>query len=217
MVNYKIYALKEISSSELRYVGITKNSLNKRLNDHLRDKKNKHKYNWISKVGKENIEIFLIEENIASIDEICKKEIEYISKYRKEGNRLVNISNGGDGNFNVEFSDEHKMNISKNHANVKGDKNPMYGKTHTKESISKIKDRISQWVEKGGFTESQLNNLKKTRYGSSNPQAILIESQVIEIRRLYENGYTQKKISLMYNMKEPAIYKIVHRINWKHI
>ena len=27
---------------------------------------------------------------------------------------------------------------------------------------------------------------------------------------------TQKKISLMYNMKEPAIYKIVHRLTWKN-
>jgi hypothetical protein len=216
-MNYKIYVIKEVNSDEIRYIGLTKNSINRRLNDHIRDKKNKHKYNWIKKVGKENIEIVIIEENISSIEEVCVKEVKYISEYRKNGHRLVNISNGGDGNFNFKFSDEHKLNISKNHADVSGNKNPMYGRSHKESSVSKIKDRIAKWLDNGGLTDDQINNIIKSKIGSKNPKAIINESQVIEIREMYKNGITQKEISVIYNINPPMVYKIVHRINWKHI
>jgi hypothetical protein len=60
---YKIYALKEVSSNEIKYIGLTTKSLNERLGRHLRDKKIDHKTNWIKKIGRENIEIILLDDS----------------------------------------------------------------------------------------------------------------------------------------------------------
>jgi DNA-binding CsgD family transcriptional regulator len=60
-------------------------------------------------------------------------------------------------------------------------------------------------------------NSNEIKTGSKNHKAILTENQVIEIREMYKNVITQKEISIIYNINPPMAYKIVHRINWKHI
>lgn len=216
MNNYIIYGLREIGTNEFRYIGLTTKSINDRLRRHLRDKKVDHKTNWIKKVGKENIEIVIIEDGIDTYEKLCEKEIFYISEYRKT-NRLTNIANGGEGWFGMEFTDEHKNNISKNHADVSGDKNPMFGKTHTKETMDKIKSKIENWMNNGGFNESQLRKMSDSKKGQNNNKAKLTSDDVINIRNLFGQGITYKEISNMYSVNKPAIFKIVKRINWKHI
>jgi group I intron endonuclease len=41
----------------------------------------------------------------------------------------------------VKFSKDHKLNISKNHADVSGEKNPMYGKNHKDSTLTLIRER----------------------------------------------------------------------------
>ena len=213
-MNFIIYGLKEKNNTEIRYIGLTTGKLNSRFSRHLSDKKIDHKTNWIKKVGKNNIEIVIIEDNITDIDILHEKEIFYINKYKTEGHKLTNITNGGEGWFNMEFSTQHKKNISLNHADVSGENNPMFGKTHSIESREKIrKFRFSYKI-----TDKSKEKMSSQRKGENNANSKLKKEEVLKIREYYEsNNYGQKELSVMFNIKPAAIYKIVHRLTWKHI
>jgi len=113
---YKVYSLQIKDKEEVRYIGITKHSLNHRLKVHYwhtnwKTKTNKllsHKDKWLNK-NKNNIQIVLLEENINSINEANIKEIQYIKLFKSFGAKLINSTLGGDG--------------------TKGCKNKMKGKT----------------------------------------------------------------------------------------
>lgn len=102
--NYKIpklYVLKDPTTEEIRYVGITIRSLQERLSGHMSDIKsrpelNPHKTNWINKLLSEGKlpEISLVAE-YDTIEEAKSAEIEYISKYKEEY-KLINYTIGGD-------------------------------------------------------------------------------------------------------------------------
>jgi hypothetical protein len=101
--NINIYCLKDPKTLEVRYVGKTKLSLEKRLNQHIKESKtvlNKNgqrninkRYSWIISLLKNNIVpiIELIEET----DELnwCEREKFWISKYEN----LTNMTSGGEG------------------------------------------------------------------------------------------------------------------------
>lgn len=96
-MNYKVYALTDGYSGKIRYIGITKNSLSKRLNQHKNDlRRNRHKINWINSL-KGNIKIIPIKEDIPSLKEANELEVYYISYYNEKGCKLVNKTIGGDG------------------------------------------------------------------------------------------------------------------------
>ena len=62
--------------------------------------------------------------------------------------------------------------------------------------------------------ENPLDNIDKVRFGKSK----LRPENVKEIRERYEKGgITKKELSIIYNVDEPCIYKIINRINWKNI
>ena len=135
---YKVYALIDKNAiKKIKYIGITRKSLIERKNNHLRDKQITHKTNWIKKIGKNNLDIVLLYDGLTKEDAI-KKECELIKYYRDNGTKLTNTTNGGEGWFNTQFTIEHKLNISKNHADVSKEKNPMYNKNHTEKTKLKI-------------------------------------------------------------------------------
>lgn len=90
----------------------------------------------------------------------------------------------------------------------------------------KLDNRISnlEWVsskenkqhtlKRGGYR----NLGKNTPKGSNFPTSKLIESQVIEIRRLYwEENKTQRVLASEFNVSHHLIQLIVNRKVWKHI
>jgi len=104
------------------------------------------------------------------------------------------------------LSETHKENICKAHADVSGEKNPMYGKKHTEETILKIKQKNKEWYENVGYSEEQIINMKirsKGRNNSNyNPTSILqydMNDIFIEewkdLLSLKENGFNSKLIS----------------------
>ena len=135
-------------------------------------------------------------------------------KYKKEGHKLTNLTNGGEGWNNMEFSNEHKRNISLSHADVSGENNPMFGKNHSVEAKEKIRNfRLSYKI-----TDETKIKMSLKQKGENNPNSKLREKDVIQIREHYNsNNYSQKELSVMFNIKPAAIYKIVHRITWKNI
>lgn len=67
-----------------------------------------------------------------------------------------------------------------------------------------------EWVS---YSENTLDGIKR---GSINKPAKKIEQKdVDEIRKLYENGnISQKKLSLLYNLSQPQICRIINKENW---
>lgn len=214
MKNYKIYALKEKNNNEIKYVGLTTRKLTTRFKRHLRDKHISYKTNWINKIGRDNIEIILLEDDITDFNILCEKEIYYIAKYKKLGHKLTNMTEGGDGALGLKFTDEQRMKISLNHADVKGNKNPMYGKTHTDE-VKKILKDFHTGSKASDKTKKKMSDKK---IGENNNKAKLKINDVLNIRKLYDSKeYKVSELALMYNVQMAAIGKIIKRINWKHI
>lgn len=115
-----IYALTDFENN-IRYIGCTTTSLEKRLKCHLRSKEKTYKQNWIKHNKTKNlpINIILIEE--VNLDVIFQREIYWINFY-KDKTKLTNGTGGGKGVLNYKFSDEQKKKISENTKNAM--KNP---------------------------------------------------------------------------------------------
>lgn len=111
----KIYVLKDPITNEIRYIGRTKNFLNKRLNGHLskaKTNKNKsYKDNWLlSLSSKPKIEQLA---TIIGWKESHIYEQNLIKEYLKKGYNLTNLDDRGEGEVNKIISKEQKLKISK--------------------------------------------------------------------------------------------------------
>lgn len=62
-----------------------------------------------------------------------------------------------------------------------------------------------------------VKNLGPVRRGSSQPNSKLIESQIIEIRRLGTDGFSCQKIAEQFGVTHGAIRLIIKRERWSHI
>lgn len=114
---YKIYGIVNPKTDQVRYIGVTKNSLNRRLYEHRIDFIRTKKTCWIQSMVKNNItpKIILLEDNLCK-HEAFKKEIEYILLYKSFGANLVNLTLGGECPPNMKGiprTDETKQKISK--------------------------------------------------------------------------------------------------------
>lgn len=141
MKNGFIYGLRCPLSGEIRYVGQTLSTLKKRLKGHKFDRRhNPHKVNWIKNLEKlellDLLKIEILEE--CTEEQLNEKEKFWIQKFKDDGNKLVNLTDGGDTNYRVDadaikrssekikgmfigrkLSDETKKKISKKHKGKK--------------------------------------------------------------------------------------------------
>src|SRR3990172_9244650 len=144
-----IYGLIDIRQPyHLRYVGKT-NDLRDRYLDHISEKKNEgdttRRANWIRLVLREKSQVGIVLLKKVKIRVWKPWEIILIAKYKKLGHDLTNSLRGGDG---YECGDKHP--------DVRGEKNGMWRRTHTKEvrailrkksshpMLQEIKDKISK-------------------------------------------------------------------------
>lgn len=142
----------------------------------------------------------------------------YQSNVAKYGSKFgYNLTDGGEGLTGYKHNQTTKEKISlansgklrslsdrkirSNFSTGKG--NPMFGKHHTAESISKI-----------SLTRKE-NGIAK---GTNNSKAKLNEIQVKEIKLMLKEGkLQQKEIAAIYNVYPSAIQKIASGKNWSHI
>jgi Mor family transcriptional regulator len=105
------------------------------------------------------------------------------------------------------------MKISKNHADVRGEKNPMFGKTHTEEVRNKLRLKYTGFKHSQEFKQRHSEITK----GINNPNSKLTDEIVREIRNEYNNGIKMKDLAKKYDVNAPCIWKIIHNYTWKHL
>jgi len=185
MENYKIYALKLKDSNDIRYIGLTKKSLEERFKKHLRDtiKRNTKNGNWIKKY-KDNIEIILIEENINDVNIISEREIFWIKYYTDLG---YNLTNGTLGGFKGEPTEETCKKLSESQK----------GKTISDETKEKIRNTLTGRKQ----TDEHINNVimskisythsedTKKKIGDGNRNKPQINSKKFEVYNYKTNEF----------------------------
>lgn len=104
---YQVYTLSSsFKPEDIRYIGITRVGLKRRLSNHLFESKRSNKPSflckntWVMSVINSGGCIIISEiDNCESIEEASQKEIFYIKQYRDNGSQLVNLTSGGQGYF----------------------------------------------------------------------------------------------------------------------
>lgn len=78
------------------------------------------------------------------------------------------------------------------------------------------KDNITDMIAKGRqATGTALNH--HCQRGENNYSSKLSEAQVLLIRQLYADGWTQADIARSVGVARQNVWPIVHRVSWKHI
>lgn len=176
----------------------------------------------IKKYGKHNFKKEIID-TAKTLKELSEKEKFWIQHYSSIDRKIgYNICTGGEGGDTISnnpfyikknFTKKHKENISKNHADVSGKNNPMFGKTHT-ESVRKIL-RLKNLNKKA--SKKAKKKMSEKRKGELNSNSKLTMKDVISIREAFLSGKTQLELSLKYGVNKPCIWKIIERKTWRHI
>lgn len=75
-----------------------------------------------------------------------------------------------------------------------------------------------EWATPSSNVIYSLNTFgRKERLGESNNKSKFTKEQVQEVRRLYPEIKSQRKLAKMYNVCQTAIKQIVNNQTWKHI
>ena len=136
----------------------------------------------------------------------CNKELTTKNKYWHI--KAVNLNKKciSCSTIGREFSNEHKQNLSKNHANINGDLNPFKGKTHTQESINKMLDTRGKhptWKQNASNTMKRIRN---EYWNDANPMDNPNSVKKIRIKRIDEIKNKNKgQISPNYNKESIPI------------
>jgi group I intron endonuclease len=167
-----IYGMRQIGTTQVRYIGLTTASVEKRFLTHKKASRRGVKYpvyDWIRKHGEENIEAFLIEHVQEGLEQ---RELFWISHYREMGHTLLNLTDGGLGPNGHVWTEEQRaahsikmkevVNRPEVKAKIKANRTISYGPRHSEEQKAKwSQDR------KGSITGEKNPNYGK--FGPDHP------------------------------------------------
>ena len=156
-----IYKITCLVSGKI-YVGLTQQKLKRRIGQH-KSKSKTVKFGVdaaIAKYGWENFTVEVIE--TCPVEKLNEREIFWIAELNSKTPNGYNLTDGGDGGRGRSpsketrdkisaklkgkpsskkgkpLSKEHKEKLSANHADVKGEKHPFFGKHHSQETKDKL-------------------------------------------------------------------------------
>lgn len=78
-------------------------------------------------------------------------------------------------------------------------------------------DNMQDMWDKQRHPTDNMGRPSATMRGEQNIKAIITADDVRIIRRMNDYGVSHLELSALFGVKKPAIWKIVHRINWSHI
>lgn len=212
----RIYGLK--SGDEIRYIGQTKFSLEKRLKEHIRDNKTNKRTSWIKSLISNGLipEISLIDE-YKTRDDANEKEIHYIKLFKSFGAKLVNDTVGGVAPMkDKRHSDEWKQTLSKK---MSGANNHFYGKTHSEETKQKMSEKrkgVPSYFKGKKFTEDHKKKLSEVRKDKISKGLIIVHNKgvtSIDKNKVFELnmiGLKQVEIAKILNCDASNISRILN-------
>jgi len=175
----------------------------------------------IKKYGKENFKKEILE-YCNNREHLCVIEKYWIEKLQSKKNGY-NIKDGGNGGHTYIDNEEIKCKISKNHADINGEKNPMFGKKHSEESKKKMSINTKKCFEQNPeLIEKLRKRMKEKSKGRNNPNynptpVLQYDMNMNFIKKwddlysLKENGFNSKLISQCCMGR----YKKSHGFIWK--
>lgn len=133
-----VYGIRLRREVEYRYVGITTKTASRRFHQHLRvaaDGRKTPFYDWVRKQAPADLiadELDWVE----GLPELGQAEIEWISYLRREGDRLLNLSEGGLGPTGVVWTEEQReaarlRSTGRKGLSRPGAANPFFGGKHS--------------------------------------------------------------------------------------
>ena len=164
-----VYGIRLRREVEYRYVGITTKTASRRFHQHLRVAAEGRKtpfYAWLRKQDRSELiadELDWIE----GLPELGQAEIDWISYLRREGDRLLNLSDGGLGPTGVVWTNEMReaarvRSTGRKIQRESGPGAPFYGKNHTAEQREK-------WSRERKGTYSGAENPNFGKFGPEHP------------------------------------------------
>ena len=170
-----IYCIENLVNGK-RYIGQTINFHNRK-HDHIsRLHHNKHQNTYLqcawNKYGESNFSIYILQE--CNKDELDNLERYYITKFDTT-NRDYGYNRESGGNSRKKVSIDTRWLISKNHADVSGQNNPMFGRNQAEESIQK-------------FTTNQ-NYISRKHRGTDSHLCSITEDTAIAIKKHFSDGH----------------------------
>lgn len=111
-----IYGLCEPEQAwNVRYVGKTAMSLEKRLKVHLQEnhlRSNTHKTHWLKKLKAMRQTPIIVLLDVTDEDDWIELEKFYIASHRRAGFDLINSTDGGEGAFGLKYTEERRKKQS---------------------------------------------------------------------------------------------------------
>jgi hypothetical protein len=121
------------------------------------------------------------------------------------------VSGEKNGMYGKTHSEEYKQYLRDI---MTGENNPFYGKNHTEES----KEKIRQKRLGTKFSPDTIEKLKKRFPGTTHPRGKLTEEEILEIYKLsWEGNLTQKQIGEMFEIRQGHVTKIKNGNLWNKI
>jgi group I intron endonuclease len=190
---YNIYLITNLKNNK-QYVGITKYSITERFYQHC--KRGFILTEAIQKYGEDNFFIELIEE-VDSASRAYELEQYYIKEYNTKVPNGYNLTDGGDGIFGWEVTNDYRKKCSEIATQLHKEKKVgMYGKKHSQETIEKMK---KSHKGKQYCLGRRLSDETKNKIGNSNKGKVRSEETKLKIKESHHD--VSGKNNPMYGKK----------------
>lgn len=213
---YSIYVLKDPTTFEIRYVGLSSN-VDKRYIEHIKDKVTSYKQRWVNTLLKNNEKPLLeiIESNL-TLSEAFELEISYIEKYKNRGFKLTNSTIGGNAPMaNKTHSNETKIKMS---VGRKGINNSFYNKNHSEESKFKISNSLKgkpSWNAGKKLSTEHIEKLKIAKINYIPPNKGKTRFDLVLMEKLLQNGLKQSEVAKHFNTDQGTISRYIKKHKFK--
>lgn len=204
-----IYFLIDPRNSKIRYVGKTVQKLEYRLRQHLTEKSNHRRSNWIKSLQILGLKPIIIQVHNCPWNLSSEFEINMISACKKWGMDLTNLTDGGDGCIGYKPNEEQRKRIKL--AAIKRSKeysSPRKGIKHTEESKKKMSNSRIGRIRSKESIEKQVATLKRIgRKPSQLNIKNMIESTRKEVLKLSFSGeFIEKYYSINQAGRENGVH-----------
>jgi hypothetical protein len=210
----KLYGLYCPITDELKYIGITKNSLKERLSGHLCNPTNYLTKKWFAELKKNELKpIIRLIESFDTYEELLQSEINEIKKCRELNMKILNLHDGGSFNpmLGKTHTEESRKKMSKNN---KGERNPNFKYKIEKDELFDLYVIQNKTIkELSVIYNCVINTINKNlrKYNINKPKSNIYNLDEVKIKDYLSNGLSQVEIGRIFNCSHKIIHKFIKR------